>query len=139
MAVNLQKGSTISLEKESPGLAKVILGTGWGKKPKKGLFGTKLIDIDLDASCLMFDSSGKMVDVVFFQNLRSADGSVFHSGDDLTGGGSDNDPNEEILVDLNNVNPAVKSLVFTINSFTRRNIRGHSQCFLCIEKRSRRC
>jgi len=133
MSVNLQKGSTISLEKEAPGLTKVVLGTGWGKRSKKGLFGTKLVDVDLDASCLFFDASGKALDAVWFRQLRSNDGSVLHSGDDLTGGGGADDPNEEILVNLSAVSPNATSLVFTINSFTGDSFEGIPNAF-CVLK-----
>nr|VFK65578.1 MAG: tellurium resistance protein TerZ [Candidatus Kentron sp. UNK]VFK71536.1 MAG: tellurium resistance protein TerZ [Candidatus Kentron sp. UNK] len=134
MAINLQKGAAISLEKEKPGLSKVVLGTGWGKKVGKGLFGArKEIAIDLDASCLVFDESRALIDAVWFRQLRSKDGAVQHTGDDLTGGGSANDPNEEIAVQINQINPKAKSLVFTINSFSNDSFEGIPNAF-CVLK-----
>jgi tellurium resistance protein TerZ len=122
MAVNLQKGQKISLEKEAGGtLNKVIMGLAWDVVKGKGMFGflSSAPDIDLDSSCLMFDEQGKTVDIVWFQQLRSKDGSIVHTGDNRTGAGDGDD--EQIIVDLNSVPAHVKSLVFTVNSFTGQN------------------
>jgi tellurium resistance protein TerZ len=64
----------------------------------------------------MFNESGAPVDVIFFRQLKSKDGSVVHTGDNRTGDGDGDD--EQINVDLNAVPAQVKSLVFTVNSFT---------------------
>ena len=49
MALNLSKGERISLEKTGgPGLARVVLGLGWGKRKKKGFFGSSEVEVDLD-------------------------------------------------------------------------------------------
>lgn len=134
MAINLQKGATISLAKETPGLSGVILGAGWGKKVTKGFFGgRKETAIDLDASCLVFDENREMIDAVWFRQLRSKDEAIQHTGDDLTGGGGANDPNEEIIVQLDHVNPKAKSLVFTINSFSSDSFEGIPNAF-CVLK-----
>jgi tellurium resistance protein TerZ len=122
MSVNLQKGQKISLEKEAGGsLTKVIMGLGWDAIKKKGLFGfgAKTESIDLDASCVMFDESNRAVDVVWFRQLKSRDGSVVHTGDNRTGAGEGDD--EQIIVDLPHVPADIKSLVFTVNSFTGQN------------------
>ncbi len=119
MAVNLQKGQKISLEKEAgSGLTKVTMGLGWDVAKKKGFlgFGGGSVDIDLDTSCLLFDEQGQMVDIVWFRQLQSKDGSIKHSGDNRTGAGEGDD--EQIVVDLTRIPANVKSLVFTVNSFT---------------------
>jgi tellurium resistance protein TerZ len=64
----------------------------------------------------MFDESQKIVDTVWFRQLKSKDGSVVHTGDNLTGEGEGDD--EQIIVDLSRIPASVKSLVFTVNSFT---------------------
>jgi tellurium resistance protein TerZ len=116
MAINLVKGQKISLQKETGGtLSKVAMGLGWDVAPKKSFWGTKT-GIDLDASCVLFDDSGNLVDAVWFRQLRSKDGSVIHSGDNRTGAGEGDD--ETITVDLSQVPAGVKSLVFVVNSFT---------------------
>lgn len=122
MAVNLQKGQKISLEKEAGGaLTKVIMGLGWDAVKSKGFlgFGGGAQEIDLDASCIMFDEQGNPVDAIWFRQLKSKDGSVVHTGDNRTGDGDGDD--EQIIVDLTKVPSNVKSLVFTVNSFTGQN------------------
>ena len=79
----------------------------------------KAQEIDLDASCVMFDAQGKQTDAVWFRQLKSKDGSVVHTGDNRTGAGDGDD--EQITVDLTSVPANVKSLVFVVNSFTGQN------------------
>lgn len=122
MAINLQKGQKISLEKEAGvKLTKVIMGLAWDAVKSKGFFGFggSTPDIDLDASCIMFDTNNSAIDVIWFGQLKSKDGSVVHTGDNRTGDGDGDD--EQIIVDLTNIPPHVKSLVFTVNSFTGQN------------------
>ncbi len=134
MSVSLTKGANISLAKEAPGLSKVVLGLGWGKKRKRGFFGgLKEVKVDLDASCLLFDDQKRLLDQVWYRQLRSREGSVIHSGDDLTGGGEAGIPNEEILVQLNSVPSNVKTLVFTVNSFSSDSFDGIPDAF-CLLK-----
>ena len=132
MTVSLKKGGKISLEKEAPGLTKAVFGLGWGMQEKKRFFGgTKLVEIDLDAACLLFDGNNALVDQVWFQQLRSIDGSVVHTGDDLVGGGAAGEPNEEIIVNLNAVPTKVQTLVFTVNSFSSDTFDGIPNAF-CV-------
>lgn len=122
MSVNLQKGQKISLDKEAGStLTRITMGLGWDAIKTKGLFGFggKTQSVDLDASCLLFDESGRPVDVVWFRQLKSKDGSIVHTGDNRTGAGDGDD--EQIVVDLTQVPATVKSLVFTVNSFTGQN------------------
>jgi tellurium resistance protein TerZ len=122
MAINLQKGQKISLIKESGGsLSKVVMGLGWDAVKKAGFFGFGggSDEIDLDASCLMFDEGGQLADTVWFRQLRSRDGCIQHTGDNRTGAGDGDD--EQIIVDLERVPSNIKSLVFTVNSFTGQN------------------
>ncbi|MEO8408441.1 MAG: TerD family protein [Oxalobacteraceae bacterium] len=122
MAINLQKGQKISLDKEAGvALTKIIMGLGWDVMKSKGFlgFGGKAQDVDLDASCIMFDEQGNQTDAAWFRQLQSKDGSVVHTGDNRTGDGDGDD--EQIIVDLTKVPANVKSLVFTVNSFTGQN------------------
>ncbi|MGZ5012351.1 MAG: TerD family protein [Methylobacter sp.] len=124
MAINLQKGQKISLSKESGGaLSKVVMGLGWDAKKVplgklKGLFGGggSSESIDLDASCVMFDDQNKAVDIIYFGQLKSRDGSIIHTGDNRSGAGDGDD--EQIKVDLDKVPANIKSMVFTVNSFS---------------------
>lgn len=125
MAINLQKGQRISLEKSNGSkLQRVCVGINWGAIEKKGLFGfgkTKEA-VDLDASCALYNDNKQLIDVVYFGSLKSKDGAVKHSGDDLTGdmGGDDGLDNEVITVDFSGLNPSVTYVAFVLNSF-----RGH--------------
>ena len=120
MSVNLTKGQKISLKKEGgEGLTNVMMGLGWDAKKAKSFF-SKLkgggAEIDLDAACAMFDENKRLVDSVYFGQLRSRDGSVQHSGDNRTGAGADDD--EQIVVRLKDVPVSVTYLVFTISSYS---------------------
>ncbi|MDN3583482.1 TerD family protein [Mucilaginibacter flavus] len=122
MAINLQKGQRISLEKSNGSkLQSVCVGINWGAIEKKGLFGFGTIKeaVDLDASCALFDENKRLIDVIYFGNLRAKDGSVRHSGDDLTGDmdGNDGLDNEVITVDLSSISPSVNYVAFMLNSF----------------------
>jgi len=122
VTINLEKGQKISLDKEAGSkLTLITMGLGWDALKSKGIFGFggSAPDIDLDASCILFDSQGNVTDSVWFGQLHSRDGSVIHTGDNRTGDGDGDD--EQILVDLDRVPDKVKSLVFTVNSFTGQN------------------
>lgn len=123
MAISLQKGQKISLTKEAGGasLTKIVMGLGWDAKKSKGFFGigAKDQDIDLDASCVLFDEAKQSVDAIYFNQLASKDGSVLHTGDNRTGAGDGDD--EQIVVDLSRVPATVKSIMFIVNSFTGQN------------------
>jgi tellurium resistance protein TerZ len=130
MAVNLQKGQKISLEKEAGGaLSRVTMGLGWDVAKSGGFFGfgAKSQAVDLDASVVMFDDANRPVDVVWFRQLKSRDGSITHTGDNRTGAGDGDD--EQIIVDLRTVPASVKSLVFTVNSFTGQNFSTVQNAF----------
>ncbi len=118
MAISLTKGQKISLEKEAgTALTQIVMGLGWDAVQKKGLLSSFLSSssIDLDASCALFDANKNILDTVFFGQLKSSDGSVVHSGDNLTGEGDGDD--EQIFVNLTNVPQNVQAIVFTVNSF----------------------
>ena len=88
MTISLAKKQSVSLTKESNGgLTAITLGVGWDVAKKKGFFGafTSGGDIDLDASAILFDGNRQTIDAVWFGQLKSKDGSVRHSGDNLTG------------------------------------------------------
>ncbi|EOR96478.1 Tellurium resistance protein [Arcticibacter svalbardensis MN12-7] len=122
MAINLQKGQRINLEKSNGSkLQSVCVGINWGAIEKKGMFGfgkTKEA-VDLDASCALYNENKQLTEVVYFGSLSSKDGSIKHSGDDLTGdmGGDDGLDNEVITVDFSRLNPSVTYVAFVLNSF----------------------
>jgi tellurium resistance protein TerD len=110
MSISLTKGQKISLDKEAPGLKNVIVGLGWDVKQ-----GDTGYDFDLDASCFMLGENGKIISdhhFIFYNNLKSPDGAVEHTGDNLTGAGEGDD--EAIKVDLPKIPNEVKKLVFVV-------------------------
>lgn len=117
--VSLAKGQSVSLAKNNgDALTRVIMGLGWDVKQKKGFFGSLLggaDEIDLDASCLLFNAQGEPLEAIWFGQLRSEDGSIVHTGDNRTGDGDGDD--EQIIVDLPGVPAEVQTMVFTVNSF----------------------
>jgi tellurium resistance protein TerD len=112
MSVSLSKGGNVSLSKEAPGLRAVLVGLGWDVRTTTGA------DFDLDASALMVGGSGKILSdqhFVFFNNLKSPDGSVEHTGDNLTGEGEGDD--EVIKVNLASVPPDVDKVVVAVSIY----------------------
>lgn len=118
MSVNLAKGQQVSLQKASgESLTIVRMGLGWKAAPKRGLFGTRTRQIDLDASALLYAEKTPS-DVVFFQHLVSNDGSVRHTGDNLVGGAGAGGDDESIVVDLAHVPAHITQVIFTVSSYT---------------------
>jgi tellurium resistance protein TerZ len=121
MAINLQKGQRISLEKSNGSkLQNICVGINWGAIEKKGFFGgIKKEAVDLDASCALYDDNKNVLETIYFGNLKSKDNAIAHSGDDLTGdmGGDDGLDNEIITLDFSRLNPSVSSVAFVLNSF----------------------
>ncbi len=122
----VQKGQSVQLKSKSGAqLTKIAVGLGWGKKRKKGFFGgVKEVDVDLDASCVLYSGDKTAIDTIWFGNLQSSDGSVRHTGDDRAGGGREDEPNEVINVDLSLLPSQVKSIVFVVNSYSGETFEG---------------
>jgi tellurium resistance protein TerD len=113
--VSLTKGGNVSLTKEAPNLTAVTVGLGWEARSTTGA------DFDLDASALMTGAQGKVLSdqhFVFFNNLKSPDGTVEHLGDELVGGaaGAEQDE-EEVKVDLAAMAPEVQKIVFPVSIY----------------------
>ena len=121
MSVSLSKGGNVSLSKEAPGLSAVNIGLGWDARTTSGT------DFDLDASALLVNSTGKILSdqyFIFFNNLTSPDGSVEHTGDNLTGEGEGDD--EMIKVNLAAVPAEVDKIVFAVSIY---DAEARSQSF----------
>jgi len=107
MAISLVKGQKVDI-----GLKKVGVGLGWD--PNKAAGGA---DYDLDASAFMLNANKKAPSeqhFVFYNNLRSPDGSVQSMGDDRTGGSSEGD-DETITVDLLSIDKEVQEIIFVVS------------------------
>ncbi|MEC2057011.1 TerD family protein [Peribacillus psychrosaccharolyticus] len=110
MAISLSKGQKVDLTKSNPGLKNLVVGLGWDTNKYDG--GN---DFDLDSSVFLLNASGKVAsekDFVFFNNLQGGNGSVVHTGDNLTGAGDGDD--EQIKIDLSKVPAEVEKIAFTI-------------------------
>ena len=112
MTVSLKKGGNVSLTKESPSLEEVLVGLGWDARETDGY------DFDLDASCFMLNSMGRVrndADFIFYNNLLSTDGSVQHLGDNRVGDAEGDD--EVIKVNLKKVPANIDKLAFTVTIY----------------------
>lgn len=106
--INLEKKKPINLSKEAPGLNKVKVGLSWDP--------TGDVEADADASVFLLNENGKIPSesyFVFYNNLKSGDGAVVHSGDNRTGEGEGDD--EEIRIDLNSVNAEIVQIIIVIS------------------------
>ncbi|WP_370246479.1 TerD family protein [Nocardioides sp.] len=125
--VSLAKGQTVNLVKDGgQKLGLVRMGLGWDPIKKGGLFGSREVDIDLDASAVMFAGS-TLADIAFYNQLTSKDGSIQHTGDNRTGDGDGDD--EVVMVDLNRVPVHVDSVIFIVTSYQGQTFEQVSNAF----------
>lgn len=101
---------------------KIGVGVNWGGVESKSMLGfvTKRDPVDLDASCVLYNDKKQPIDVIYFENLKSKDDAVKHSGDDETGDmkGNDDEDNEIITVDFSKLSKSVAYVAFVLNSFS---------------------
>jgi tellurium resistance protein TerD len=114
MGVSLSKGGNVSLTKEAgpAGLSAVTVGLGWDVRTTDGAA------FDLDASAIALAANGKVASdghFVFFNNLTSPDGSIQHTGDNLTGEGEGDD--EQIKVGVASVPAEIEKIVFPVSIY----------------------
>jgi tellurium resistance protein TerD len=105
MAINLEKGGRASLS-----LPKFVIGLGWDANSS-----STGVDFDLDASVFILGENKKCLSdeyFVFYNNLKSPDGAVEHTGDNLTGAGDGDD--ESIKVDLSKINPGATEIIVVV-------------------------
>ncbi len=126
MSVNLKKGQKIDLTKGNTGLKHIMVGLGWDEAKQKGLLGGlfgKKADFDCDASAILCGEDGKLKNIVYYGNLRLPDNSVIHMGDNLTGEGDGDD--EQIIVDIEKLDPHITKIVFGVNIFEAAKRKQH--------------
>ncbi len=110
MAINLVKGQKIDLTKGNPSLKKIIIGLGWDTNKYSGGF-----DFDLDASVFLVGSNGRTnhdEDFIFYNNLKSRNEAVIHTGDNRTGQGDGDD--EQILLEFAKMPADVDKMAVTV-------------------------
>ncbi|NHZ88071.1 chemical-damaging agent resistance protein C [Massilia sp. CCM 8733] len=131
MPISLQKGGNVNLSKEAPGLTKMIVGLGWDTRATDGSA------FDLDGAVFLLNASGKVrsdADFIFYNNLKSADGSITHSGDNKTGDGDGDD--ESVTIDLANVPADIDKVVLAV---TIHDAETRRQNFGMVSKAFVRC
>ena len=136
MAIRLEKGQRINLEKSNGSkLTNFCVGCNWGAIVSGGFLGLgkSVKDVDLDLSCVIFDSNDQIVDHIYSPlykpeflaryglprgKVDSNERALHHSGDDLKGdqNGDDGLDNEIITVDLSRVNNNVDQIYFFLNN-----------------------
>lgn len=110
MSVSLAKGGNVSLSKQSANLTSITVGLGWDQRTTTGA------DYDLDASALLCGQDRKVLSdqhFVFYNNLKSPDGAVEHTGDNLTGEGDGDD--ESLNIDLVALDQRVTNIYFPVS------------------------
>ncbi len=109
MAINLEKGQKIDLTKTNPNVKKFRVGLGWN--PNTSVGG----DFDIDVSAFVLDANNKIVSdshFVFYNNLKSPNDFVVHTGDNTDGKGDGDD--ETLIIDFSKVKEEEKSVVFIV-------------------------
>jgi tellurium resistance protein TerD len=131
MAISLQKGGNVNLSKEAPTLKKLVVGLGWDPRATDGA------GFDLDGSAFLLKTDGKVrsdSDFIFYNNLKSTDGSVTHMGDNTSGTGAGDD--EKISIDLALVPADVEKITFGV---TIHDAENRKQNFGMVSKAYIRC
>lgn len=125
MAISLQKGQKINLQKEDGSqLTNILVGLGWQQvKQAGGLMGIfkQKAEVDIDASVIMVGADGKIPsknEVIFFNNKDHPSRCVHHCGDNLVGGKMGGmEDSEQVLVDLNLVPETIERIIFVVNIY----------------------
>ena len=119
-SLTLTKGNNLSLTKADPGLERALIGLGWDPRTTSGE------PFDLDASALLIGADGKVRsqdDFIFYNQLRSKDGSVVHQGDNRSGVGDGDD--EQVLIDFSLIAADVERVVIVV-SIDQADARGQN-------------
>ena len=133
MAINLSKGQRVRLDK---GVRLALVGLGWDTNRYDGS-----ADFDLDASAFLLGANGKVRsddDFIFYGNLQSKDGSVTHTGDNLTGEGDGDD--ETLFIDFSKVPADVQKIAITVTIYEAQergqNFGQVSNAYVRVARRS---
>lgn len=109
MAVNLSKGQRASLDNS---MKMALVGLGWDPNKYDGGY-----DFDLDASAFICGANGKVQsddDFVFYNNPDWKNHTIWSSGDDQTGGNSEDGDDEQIFIDFSKVPSWVEKIAITV-------------------------
>jgi tellurium resistance protein TerD len=131
MTISLLKGGNVNLSKEAPGLTKLLIGLGWDARVTNG------VEFDLDGSVFLLKADGKVrgdADFIFYNNLKSNDGSVTHTGDNRTGQGDGDD--ESIVIELNKLPADIDKIAICV---TIHDAAARTQNFGMVSNAFVRC
>lgn len=128
MAINLTKGHTVNLTKESPNLKRLYIGVGWDPIEAS-------LNMDVDASIICINKEGKKQKLVYYGNLKYHHGAIKHHGDNLTGCGDGDD--EKIEVKLDELPEKIACLSIIINIYSahirRQDFSCVKNCFVHVD------
>lgn len=105
---SMAKGSNLSLSQRVAHLGSVVVTLGWAERSATGA------TFDLDASAIACGQDKRVISdeyFVFYNNKSSPEGTIVHSGDNRTGGGS----GEVINVDLAATPEPITNVYFSVS------------------------
>lgn len=108
LMIQLEKGQRADLSKD--GLTNFYVGLSWDAAN-----GGQSLDLDASAFILSQDKLISNGHFVYFNNLKAPDGSVIHTGDNLTGAGDGDD--ESLLIDLAKVDPSAEEISIIVSIY----------------------
>lgn len=130
MAISLKKGQSIVLDKNEYDLSQLTMGLGWDVAQSTGGLRNWLgggADFDLDAYAMLLGENDKLKnykeEVIYYSHLTSADKTVVHSGDNLTGEGEGDD--EEILLKLNSISQQYQKIILAVSIYKGKERKQH--------------
>lgn len=133
MAISLQKGQKVSLDKR---MSLALVGLGWDPNEYDSGY-----DFDLDASAFLLNSRGKVNsddDFVFYGNQCHYSGAVKSSGDDQSGGNSEEGDDEQLIIDFSKIPANVDRIAITVTIYDaqarRQNFGQVSNAYVRICK-----
>lgn len=133
MSITLEKGQVVALtQANGANFSHIYLAAGWDAESSSSRLLTQLFGetaVDLDASLLLLDDDNSMIEVVYFGQLNSSDGSIIHSGDSFNGQAGDN---ETIHINLFRVPDDVETMILTLSSFCGQNLEKINQAICRI-------
>jgi len=114
MAINLQKG-----QREAISAPQFTVGLGWDTNSS-----STGSSFDLDTSIFVLGENKRLLSdahFVFYNNLKTPDGAVEHTGDNLTGEGDGDD--EQIKVDLSKIGADASEICIVVTIHDAENRR----------------
>ena len=135
MAVNLSKGQRVSIDNS---MKMALVGLGWDPNKYDGGY-----DFDLDASAFICGANGKVQsdeDFVFYNNPDWKNHTVWSSGDDTSGGNSEEGDDEQIFIDFSKLPSWVEKIAITVTIHDavnrRQNFGQVSNAYVRVARRS---